>query len=300
MPLIFPDHFYFAGVTPQMGQFELDRVTRHWKTNGATEEEVLACPTIPKKGDPHPNFPFMFVTDRQAQETASNACALDITYMGTFSSVRDTPILPPTKHEIDTAVMSASSSRPRVGLPLAAPLTVQYYAPSSSVSYFSYGSPGTAIADPPIAHPQIISLTSGDVTFNFGTRIEAIINNFFTPFVIHTEKAPEIVAGKYWQNTSKVTNTLMPWLFTYPAGPHAILAYFGLGYAVGDIVVISDRHGHRATVRVDAPISPYGAILNYTQLTNNFTQTTFYYDLTTSPPTHGPPRLNAAFSIIVF
>src|SRR6266446_2303094 len=137
------------GKTPGQTQFGLDTFIEHYKCD-ATADVVLTDSSVPAKGSAHPSYPFMFVTARPVQETSEKASALDLVYMGCHKAISDVPVLPEQKHEEDDAVMSASSSKGKTGLTLTSPITVQYYAPTRQLVFFTYNAEGDrgTVTDP--------------------------------------------------------------------------------------------------------------------------------------------------------
>src|SRR5262252_1854643 len=145
-----------VGRTPGQSQFALDAFTEHYKAN-ETADIVLTDASVPQRGDAHPDYRFMFVTDRRCVETGERASALDLVYTG---CLKDTgggtplPVLPPFKHQDGDAVASASTSTSSAIWPRLAtsPATLQYYSPTSEVVAMSQDAAGTGITypDPPL------------------------------------------------------------------------------------------------------------------------------------------------------
>ncbi len=73
--------------TPGQTQFGLDTFTEHYKCD-ATADVVLTDPSVPQIGAAHPDYPFMFITNRYCTETSESASALDLVYMGVLSGGR--------------------------------------------------------------------------------------------------------------------------------------------------------------------------------------------------------------------
>jgi len=280
MPLTFPTDFDFVGVTPATSQFDLDRLTRHWRCKGATEEEVLAATALPDKGDVHPLFSKMFVTDIRAQESGGSACALDVNYAGALKTSGGNPVLPPGRHEDEDAVQSASSKMSSDGVILTEPITVQFYAPTSVYTWFSYlarGSKGTA-ADPS-GDIEIIKVTIGDTSFSPGSSvIDDIVARFFTPVIVSALRSPEIVAAKYWQNTERRTKLLQPYVFAFPSGDFVSLAAPGSGYTVGDTLTITGAGGS-AQVSVTV-VGVDNSIRAWTQISDTMSTTQYFLNAT--------------------
>src|SRR6266403_5046795 len=121
-----------AGRTPGQTQFGLDTFTEHFKASEAADV-VLTDASVPQKGDPHPSYANMFITDRYCSETGEKASALDLVYVGYFSE------LPPVKNSEDNPVQSATSYTSSFIFPdvAAVPATIQYRAHATSIVCFS-------------------------------------------------------------------------------------------------------------------------------------------------------------------
>jgi hypothetical protein len=181
-------------------------------------------------------------------------------------------ILPPVKRQFDDAVMSASSQRTSDGTILNAAATVEYYAPTSVISYISLDGPGTTVAPPPSADPRVISFTVGDTSLSIGGPISTIVSSLFQIQTKQTFKSSEIVPDKYWQNESTTTKVLSPWVFDVTSGAYLILYSPGNGYAVGNTLTVSSG-GQNAVVVVDSVFGAYGGtgILDWHETSNSFT-----------------------------
>ncbi len=70
-----------TGKTPGQTQFGLDTFTEHYKCD-ATADVVLTDPGVPQMLTPHPDYPYMFITNRYCSETSESASALDLVYTG--------------------------------------------------------------------------------------------------------------------------------------------------------------------------------------------------------------------------
>src|SRR5215471_4450178 len=129
---------YKTGKTPQQQQFGLDQFTEHWKCL-ETADTVLTDASVPQKGDAHPDYPHMFVTDRFCNETGEASSILDLVYMGSLTESEGDPVLPPSKSTKDNPVQSATSYTSSAIFPLVAavPATVQYHAHTTSIIIFS-------------------------------------------------------------------------------------------------------------------------------------------------------------------
>jgi hypothetical protein len=229
-----------VGKTPGQSQFGLDQFTEHHKTD-TTADVVLTDPSVPQKGDAHPDYPFMFLTDRRVQETSVSSSALDLVYQGILNSLGGSPILPAQQNEFDTQVLSASSIKANTGFVLSTPITIQYYAPSSQKTWISYGSPDTSTsADTPIGPPIIITFTLNDNSFTGGSNdVPQMVAAFFTLTAVTNFGSKEVVAGKYWSNTQKIVDTYFPYTINIPPGFYPWLRNGGLGYTAGDILTVT-------------------------------------------------------------
>lgn len=284
-------------VSPIINQFGLDQLTMNYKSD-APWDTTLADGSLPEKGDAHPSYSFMFVTDIRLLESAESACIFDVIYQGAFKSSGGNPILPAAKTDQNIAVLTASSSKAYTGQELTSPATVQYYAPTAIKTYYSYNAPATAnfVADP--ATDIIpISLTVGDTTLSITEPITNIINNFFQQHIQHTIESTEFVlGGKYWVNVSQKQKLLQPWLFAITPGAYIALFNPGQGYNIGDSLTINASGGQTAAISVTQIGSIWGAghsILSFTVSTNTFTSSY------TGLPASGGAGTDAAFNVII-
>src|SRR5215471_3838379 len=156
---------YKVSKTPVQQQFGLDQFTERWKCL-ETADVVLTDGSVPHKGDAHPDYPFMFVTDRYCVESGESSSALDLVYTGCLASADDLPVLPPQQHESDVQVMSSSSSRSSGGATLSAANTVQFNAPTNSLNFLTYNAAGdvSGVTDP-AADVEVITLQLGDTSY---------------------------------------------------------------------------------------------------------------------------------------
>ncbi len=257
------------GKTPNQTQFALDTFTESYKCD-ATADVVLTDPSVPQLGDAHPDYAFMFVTQRPCQETGESASALDLIYTGCLTDDGDgNPVLPSHQHQDGNDISSSSSSRAVSGLVAGSPLTAQYYSPTNTRAYFSFGGAGTTEADDPTIDVTIISLTIGDTTLSFGGTVQAIVDDFFSPLIVSTIQSQEVVAGQYWQNTATKKTTLSPFIFTLPSGPFVSLAAPGTGYTVGDTLTISGGGGVAVIVLTQVGIAD--SVTGWTESSNSCT-----------------------------
>jgi hypothetical protein len=290
--MIFPDDFTFVGVTTQpRQQFVLDQITRHWKSNGGTEEEVLAATGLPAVGDEHPLFPCMFVVGLSTTESAEVACLLNITYSGTIAGTEGAPTLPAQKHDSDDPVESQTSNYGSLGN-AAQSITIQYRAPANTLSYVSFGAAGTTDADLPTLDPEVIAIVVGGINFT-PASLPDIVNTFFTPNTTIGKTSTEIVAGKFWQNVSKKIKGYLPYVVVAPA-PGTVyisLAAPGQNYSVGNVLTIT-AGGESATVQVTS-LGIGQSVLTFTVLTNAFTTQNLFVSAT------GGSGSGAVFNVIV-
>ncbi len=201
----------------------------------------------------------MFVTGRPCAETGESASALDLIYTGCLTDDGDgNPILPSQQNENDAQIQSASSSRSYAGVLLTSPASIQFYAPSNVLSYFSYLAPGTTEAPAPSAAPTVITWTVGDTSYAITDPIADLIAAFFTLQVNTVPRSTEVVSGKFWQNSSRKTVVYVPFIFTLPSGPFLSLASAGINYQIGDTLTVTSG-GETATVVVDSVFGAFGA-----------------------------------------
>jgi hypothetical protein len=137
--------------------------------------------------------------------------------------------------------------------------------------------------------------TFGDTTFSISGSLEDIINTLFSVHIIGTLQSKEIVSGQYWENVSRKTKTLTPFIFDFPSGAHLTLFSPGDGYSVGDILTVNGSSGY-GTVQVLSVGSVFGGgtgILSYTQLSATFTENE------TALPASGGSGSGAGFNVWV-
>jgi hypothetical protein len=257
-------------VVPSKTPFALDQLRRSYKTPLLAEAAIAAAPNV---GDADEAFPFMFLMPISTPESAESATRIDLVYMGCLRDDGAAPILPAQKTDNNTAVQSATSSKLNTGGTLASPATLQYYAPQSVLTYFSFGAPGTTEAPEPTGNPVPITLTISDTTYSSGGGIQSSIDALFTLQIISTLESTEIVPGQYWQNVARKQKTYSPWIFDVASGPYVTLFSPGNGYAASDTLTISSG-GESATIVVDSVGSVWGGgtgILSYHVTANTFT-----------------------------
>ncbi len=263
-----------VGKTPGQTQWGLDTFTEHYKCD-ATADVVLTDPDVPEMTEAHPDYQFMFVTARYCSETSESASALDLTYTG---CIRDsggedpTPALPSQQHTSGNQVQSASSSRSVTGIILTSPATIQFYAPSTTLSYISAGGPGTDLPPDPSSAPEVITWTVGDTSYSIGNLVSDLISIFFSSLITTTIESTEVVAGQFWNNVARKTLSYVPYIFDVPSGPLVTLASPGNGYVPTDSLSIS-AGGEGATIIVDTVGGVFGGsgILAYHVTVDTFT-----------------------------
>ncbi len=260
------------GKRPGQQQFGLDTFTESYKCD-ATADVVLTDAGVPQMGSAHPDYDFMFVTQRYCSETSESASALDLTYTGCLTG-EESPNLPAQQHISTQAVMSGTSSRGFDGTILTSPLSAQYYAPANKLQWITYGAAGEAgTASNPTADIVPITLTVGDTTYSPTGALATVINNFFTRLVVGALDTTEIVAGKFWQNGETKTLTLSPLIVSLTPGDYIVMYAPGSGYTVGNTLTINDGMGHTCSINVDS-VGIGNSIVGFTPSSNTFDYTT--------------------------
>lgn len=182
-------------------------------------------------------------------------------------------VLPAKKHNDDDTVQSASSKMASSGLVLPEAVTIQYYAPTSVLSYMDNQAAGISIADDPQGNPRVNTMTSGDATFFVTGVVQDWVDLLFVPQIIKTMQNEEVLPGKFWMHVSRKTKIYSPFIFTFPSGPQILLYNPGNGYQVGDNLSIS-ADGETATMEVTSAGAIWDGtgIIAWDVLTNTFTQ----------------------------
>ncbi len=257
-----------VGKTPGDTQWQLDTFTERYKCD-ASADDVLTDGSVPQIGDAHPDYATMFITSRYCSETGESASALDLVYMGTLSGT-----LPLGQSSAGAQVASASSqSGPVGGFALESPVTLQFYAPTSSMTWVSDSEGGYGPSGPPSSPAgdiQIIDyvFAPSSIPFGFSGDLFAFFrDNFFIVLITSVITSQEIVAGQYWTNTQTLTKTLIP--FAYLSGANVGLNAAGTGYSVGDSLGISSG-GESASMTVTAITAP-GGVAAFTLVSSDFT-----------------------------
>jgi hypothetical protein len=255
-------------VTPSKTPFGLDQLSREYKTALSAEAAIAAAPAV---GTADEVFPNMFLMPISTPETAESATRIDLLYMGCLAGAEGSPTLPDQKHDSDNAVQSASSSSGPNG-PIPSPITIQFYAPTSTLTYFSYLAPGTTPADDPTAPLVIININAGTSNFTGGS-VSSLLG-YFNPQILGVMQATEIVPGKYWQNVARKTKSYTAFQVNLPPGTAIVSLYNpGINYVAGDTLTISSG-GESATIDVITVGSIFGdggGILSFSVSANSFT-----------------------------
>ena len=195
---------------PGASQWGLDTFTESWKANEAADV-VLNDGSVPQRGDAHPDYANMFVTDRYCTEAGENASALDVIYMGYMVA------LPPQKPSSSGQVASSTTNTDEDIFPATVtnPATVTFYAVTSTLSFIS-NDPDDA--SEPTDPPEVDSLITWDLGFGVqpGLSIPGIETYLLTKAFVQaiTEAPPDVeplVSGQFYQITKKKTRTLLPY-----------------------------------------------------------------------------------------
>ncbi len=204
------------GKTPGQTQFGLDTFTEHYKCDVAADV-VLTDAGVPQILSVHPDYEFMFVTNRYCNETSESASALDLVYTGILLISDDAPVLPPQKATSGGQVASATTNTSSAIFPATAtnPATVTFYAITNSLSFYSTDPADTSEPDDP---PEITALITWDLGFGVqpGLSNPALITFLLTEAFVQaiTETPPEIepiVQGQFYLITKRKTRTLWPY-----------------------------------------------------------------------------------------
>lgn len=203
---------YHTDRRPSQSQYGLDVFVEIFKSNAAADL-VQIDPSVPQRGDAHPDYPSMFVTDRYFNESGPSACAADITYMGTM-----TGDLPPQKATTSGQVASATTNTSSIIYPATAtnPASVQFYAIANTLSFISTDPDDASEPDDPasITEDQIITWDLG-----FGVQPQChddiltfLLTQAFVQGIIEPPPTVEpIVQGQFYKITKVKTRTLLPY-----------------------------------------------------------------------------------------
>jgi hypothetical protein len=265
--------------------WDFDRLIVPYQGSAATEDAFIASLEMWSPSDIDDNmFLSSFESDHDKQWPT-----IKLIYLGKKGGV-----LPPGRNESDDAIQAATSKRTRTGTILAEPATVEYYAPSTVLSYISRGGEGTREPPDPSRGVRGITITVGDTTVSIGTIMQEWIDALFTPQITQTYRSIEIVPGEYWQNVYRKTRSLSPFIFEVTSGTYILLYSPGNGYQVGDLLHISagSEHAYITVTQVGGVLGGTG-ILAWTVGTNTFT--TPHNAL----PASGGHGTGAGFNVIV-
>jgi len=206
-----------VGKQPRQSQWGLDSFTERYKCD-ATADVVLTDASVPQRLSAHPDYPFMFLTDRYCTETGESASALDLVYQGALKDDGEgNPVLPPQKPSSGGQVASATTNTDSTIFPATVtnPATVTFYAVTRILSFVSNDPADASAPDDP---PEVTSLITWDLGFGVqpGLSIPDIQTFLLTSAFVQsiTETPPEvepIVSGQYYQITKKKTRTLLPY-----------------------------------------------------------------------------------------
>ncbi len=206
-----------TGKTPSNTQFGLDTFTERYKCD-STADVVLTDPGVPQLLSSHDDYPFMFVTNRYCSETGESASALDLVYTGCLTDDGDgNPVLPTQKATSGGQVASATTNTSSAIFPGTAtnPATVQFYAITNTLSFFTQDVADTSEPDDP---PEITSLITWDLGFGLqpGLSNPDLITFLLTEAFVQAiiEAPPQIdpiVFGQFYQITKQKTRTLFPY-----------------------------------------------------------------------------------------
>lgn len=162
------------------------------------------------KGTAYEEDENMFLVDYPIQNAHKQYPAVDLIYSGKRNGT-----LPSTRNEIDTAVQSASSATDSSIFPLVNPqaVTVQYYAPTTSITVLSRTSTSTVVCPEPAEVTSLITwaINVEQPGSSFPEISAWILENAFVQRTIDTTKAEELVPGKYWKIVKRKTRVLFPY-----------------------------------------------------------------------------------------
>jgi hypothetical protein len=204
------------GKTPGQTQFGLDTFTEQYKCD-ATADVVLTDGSVPQRGSAHPDFDFMFITDRYCAETGDKASILDLVYTGCLATDGGDPVLPPQKPSSGGQIASATTNTSSAIFPATVtnPVTVTFHAITSTLTFISND---TADASEPDDPPEITSLITWDLGFGVqpGLSNPDLITFLLTEAFVQAidEPPPDVeplVAGQFYQITKRKTRTLLPY-----------------------------------------------------------------------------------------
>ncbi len=174
--------------------------------------------------------------------------------------------LPPQRNGKSNPVQSCTSVY-GFGGPAVSPITIEYKAPTNTLSYITRTA-GTTEADDPSGSPIIVNVTAQGISFNF-SNIALILSNLFTEYIQGDIVSQETVPGQYWQNEAKKTKGYLPYVVNIVSGSAVIqLSTPGANYSIGDTLSISSG-GESAVITVTS-LGLSNSVLSYLA-TSNFT-----------------------------
>ena len=198
------------GRTPGSTQWGLDTFTEHWKAAEAADV-VLNDASVPQRGDAHPDYSNMYVTDRDCSETGEKASALDVVYMGYMVA------LPPQKATSGGQISSATTNTDAAIFPATVtnPATVTFYAITRTLTFISADPDDASEPDDP---PSITSVVTWDLGFgvqpglSYPDLVTYLLTSAFVQGIIEAPPDVEpLVDGRFYQITKKKTATLFPY-----------------------------------------------------------------------------------------
>jgi hypothetical protein len=206
-----------TGKTPGQTLFGLDSFTEHYKCD-ATADDVLTDASVPEMLSAHPEYSFMFVTNRHCDETGEKASALDLVYTGCIKETDpDTPALPSDRNTLDNPIQTATSYTSSAIFPAVAtvPGSVQYRAHACVLVTWSTTDESDAVCPEPaavtVADLITWTLAAEQPAGSFPGIAAWLLENAFVQYVVETTSAEEMVPGQYWQITKRKTMNLYPY-----------------------------------------------------------------------------------------
>ncbi len=248
-----------TGKTPGQTQFGLDTFTEHYKCD-ATADVVLTDAGVPQMGAAHPDYAFMFITNRYCTETSESASALDLVYTGCLTG-EESPTLPASQASSGNPIQTASSNNGGSNS------TIEFYAVTSTLRFVSYLAPGTiGHVTTPTDDPVVRYVTTGDQSYGPGSDgIASVIARFFSLVSSDVISTEETVSGKYWINTETVIKYYAPVAIAcHTLMTKAVcIVQSGQDYVVSDSLNFS-YGGDSASLTVDSVDAVTGAITDFT------------------------------------
>jgi len=191
----------------RLGQFELDQMSVPF--SGAATGLTTYVSSL-TRGSAWSGDANMYLTGWNVSDSNKQYPTVTQEYIGAKGGT-----LPSVEHQSGDAVQSAHSNTSSLIFPNVAtsPVTVTYYAPSTSISAISTSDTTATEPDDP---PDVTSLITWDINgeqvgTSFPDIADFILNECFIQRIVETETADEIVAGRYWKITKRKTKTLYPY-----------------------------------------------------------------------------------------